>query len=172
MALITAAEFAEYRKDISKGWQKEQEKIERCIEEAESADLYDVLGPFYFEVVQNAVDATYEDLMNGSTFEYEGNMCMHIGIKKYLAGLAYVRYLTLANMVHTTHGLVTKLNNDSEPLEINRIRDIRKEVQKLNEIEFERIDMYLRANASKFPKYRKGNNPHINSFSISTSTLR
>lgn len=170
--LITAAEFAAIRTDLSLAWSKETAKINRCIYEAEEVDLYDVLGSFYFDVVANAGDASYEDLMSGSTFEFEGEPVKHIGIKAYVAALAYARYLTLSNATHTAHGYVNKLSQDSEPVNYAAIRDNRKDVEATAEIQFVRIDKYIRSLPEIFPNYRKGNNAGINTNSVKTSTLR
>ncbi len=172
MNLITAQEFSEFRSDISKGWAKEKDKIDRCIDEAQSVDLYDVLNQFYFDLIDNKDTAEWQDLFNGSTFTYQGRTYMHKGIKNYLAGLSYVRYLFLSNTTHTPHGFVSKMNDNSEPVNWNQTRDIRKDVQKTNEIEFKRIDLYLRSQPELFENYCKGNNPDINTFSYKTSTLR
>lgn len=170
--LITAAEFAEIRTDISLAWSKETPKINRCISEAEEVDLYDVLGSFYFDVVANAAAAGYTDLMNGCTFTFEGEPCKHIGIKAYLASLAYSRYLTLSNATHTAHGYVNKLSQDSDPVNYAAIRDIRKDIDTTAAIQFVRIDKYIRSLPETFPNYRKGNNADISTNSVKTSTLR
>lgn len=170
--LITAEQFAEYRPEITKGWQRTTDKIDRCIDTAERVDLFDVLGPFYFDVVENKNNSDWSGLMDGAMFEYEGEKCIHIGIKKYLAGLAYVRYLTMINVSHTPFGLVNKMSQDSEPIDPTTIRDLRKTEQRTLEVEFERIDRYILSKPELFKGYRTGNNPDIHFDSIKTSTLR
>lgn len=170
--LITAEEFASIYPDISKGWRRDQSKIERCIETAERVDLFDVLGSFYFDVLENKDDAQWSDLMSGTAFEYKGEKSMHIGIKKYLAGLAYVRYLTLTNVHHTPFGVVNKMSQDSEAVDAATLRDIKKTEQRTLEIEFDRVNKYLLSLPELFTNYRTGNNPDISFGSVKTSTLR
>lgn len=171
--IITAAEFAEARADISKGWEKQQDKIERCIQEAEDVDLYDVLGAFYFDVVENHDSAAYADLMNGATFtDLDGDKCKHFGLKKYIAGLAYVRYLGLSSAVHTPFGYVNKLSSDSEPVSYAAIKDHKKDLQRTLEVEFIRVNKYLLKNAESFATYSTGNNSSISYNTVRTSTLR
>lgn len=171
--LITSSEFADFRNDITKGWEKQIAKIERCIADAESVDLFDVMGSFYFDIVENATDPTYADLMNGVVFTGINNeKSKHIGIKAYLAGLAYSRYLTESSSVSTPFGMVNKLSQDSSPVDYNAIRDTRKELDRSLEIELKRIDLYLRSNLDIFPNYATGNDSNIHTNAVKTSTLR
>ena len=39
---------------------------------AQDSDLQDILGGFYFDVLINKDLASYSDLLNGSSFEYDG----------------------------------------------------------------------------------------------------
>lgn len=169
--IITPEQFAGFRADISKGWNKETDKIKRVITEAQTVDLFDVLDSFLFDVIKNLEETPYQDLLNGSEFTISGQTFMHIGLKNYLANLAYVRYLTLTNTTHTPHGFVSKINDNSEPVNWNQIRDIRKDTQTTNAIQFKMIDKYLCANPSLFPNYRGNNNPNINTFSSNFWTI-
>lgn len=170
--IITAAEFAEFRPEISKGWSKDKEKIERCINDAENVDLFDVLGSFYFDVLDNLEAAEWSDLLNGSTFTFEDEKSRHIGLKSYLAALAYSRLLPELGVNHTPFGLVNKLSQDSEPVNFNALRDKRKDLDKTNEILFKRIDKYILSKPELFRNYKSENNPNINTNKIKTSTLR
>lgn len=172
MSIITPQQFADTRDDISSGWQKEIGKIQRCIDEAEEIDLYDVFGNFYFTVKENHNSSDYLDLMNGSSFVENGVNKSHIGLIKYISGLAYSRYLPLAGKVHTPHGYVTKLNNNSEPVNYQSIKDERRDVDVTLSIQLKRILEYLSVNTSVFEAYNLTDNPNINTNNIKTSTLR
>ena len=172
MSILTPQEFATLRPEISKGWSKESGKIQQCIDDAESVDLYDVLSDFYFSVVENVNTAEWQDLFDGVDFTIEGIKYEHAGLKSYIAGLAYSRYLGKANSTWTPHGFVNKISQDSEPVNWNQIRDERKDTDKTNEVRFIIIDKYLRSKPELFVNYATGNNPDINTNSVKTSNLR
>lgn len=172
MSIITIEQYATARADIAPAYDKEEAKIQRCIDEAEQVDLYDVLGDLYFEVVANKANPDWADLMNGSTFTYLGKNQIHIGLIKYIAGKAYSRYLPMSQSTHTSHGYVTKLNQNSEPVNYNAIRDERKDVDTTLEVQFKMIENYIRTKPDLFGSYDSENNPNINTNKIKTTTLR
>jgi len=172
MSILTPAEFAALRPEISRGWQKEEKKIQQHIDSAEDVDLYDVLGSFYFKLLEEIANVNYSDLLNGSTFTFEGIPMKHEGIKHYIAGLTYSRYLGKVNAVHTSHGYVTKRTQDGDPVNYQQVAAERKDVDITNEIRFQRIDAYLKSEAVLFPEYNTGNNPTISTNEFKTSNLR
>lgn len=163
--LITPEEFAGFRSDVSKGWKNEKAKIKRCINEAQTVDLYDVLGSFVFDVIQNKDESNYQDLLSGSAFEIDGIKYAHIGLKNYLANLAYARFLTYQNTTHTSHGFVGKTNQDSEQVSWTQINYQRKDIQVTAAVQFEFIDKYLCQHPEIFKNYSNNNNPNINTYS-------
>ncbi|WP_157681234.1 DUF6712 family protein [Maribacter dokdonensis] len=158
--------------NISRGWEKESGKIQTCIDDAEEVDLFEQLGNFYFELIAKADDEDFDNLLNGCEFEFEGVKMKHSGLRKYVAGLAYVRYLGVSNMTHTPHGYVNKLTQNSEPVSYNQIKDEKKEVQRAASIRFKTISNYLELNPEIFTSYnpKKSNSHSYNS--LKTSTLR
>jgi hypothetical protein len=160
--LITAQEFAAYR-NISK--KLNIGKIDECIKLAQSVDLFDILGEFLFDVIGNKDEASYADLMSGSTFTVSSSNYIQEGIKSLLADYAYGRYLYAINTNQTSFGLVQKINDDSTPIDRNMIKDMVKLSAQDASIKFRMIDKYLLNNTSTFTRYSKGNDSTINTFS-------
>ena len=167
--LITALQFAQYR-NISK--KMDTPKITECIRIAQETDLFDVLGGFLFDVLDNVENEDYVDLLNGSTFTANGEKYIQEGLKSYLADLTYSRYIMNLNQVQTPFGMQSKFTDDSEPVDRNTIRDMVKQNQQDAAIRFRMIDKYIRLNTSTFPRYCKGNDKNINTFSQKWTVIK
>jgi len=166
--LITAEEFSNYR-NISK--KQDTSKIDESIKEAQSVDLFDVLGSFLFDVITNKDNVVYADLMTGSTFTCDGESYIQEGIKSVLADYTYSRYLYKINTNHTPFGLQQKFTNNSQPVERNILKDMQKQTLVDANIKFRMIDKYLRENQTTFSRYCTGNDSTITSFSQKFSIL-
>lgn len=166
--LITHQEFAEY-KDIGK--KLDEKKINECIADAQSVDLYDLLADFIYDVVENREEPNYADLMNGSTYTVNGLKYSQIGLKSLLADLVYPRYMYKVNVNLTPFGAVSKFSDNSEPIDRNVLKDIAKQSQIDADIKFKSIKRYLQANKELFPRYQCGNNPNIHTNSPRFSKL-
>lgn len=159
--LLSAGEFATY-KSISKKIDKD--KIEDSIKLAQSVDLIDVLGDFYFDLIENLSNEDYYNLINGSSFTCNGKTFKQEGIKSYLADLTYARFLYEINTNFTPFGLQQKFTQDSQPVDRNTVRDMVKQSQIDSSIKFKMIDKYLQSNKELFNRYKNNNNPNINTF--------
>ncbi|MBP0904849.1 hypothetical protein ACFSKN_04720 [Mariniflexile gromovii] len=157
--IITAQEFATYR-DVGK--KLDTNKIDECIKQAQTIDLYDVLNDFYFDLIENIDNEEYADLLSGSTFTVKGQSYIQAGLNSLLADYTYNRYMYSVNTNLTPFGAVTKLSNDSQPIDRNLLKDISKQTQIDASIKFQMIDKYLKNNSSRFPRYSTGNNENIN----------
>ena len=166
--LITATEFRNQR-NISKKF--DVDKINQCIDLAQSIDLYDVFNDFYFDLLANKDTAPYADLMSGATFTINGETYIQVGVKSLLIDLAYARYVYEINTNHTPFGMTQKITPDSQPIDRNMIKDLVKMAQTDADVKFRMIDKYLRNNASTFTRYIKGDNTSINTFSQRFSIL-
>jgi len=167
--LITAEEFATYR-DIGK--KLDNDKINECIRLAQTVDLYDVLNEFYFDLIENKDDETYQDLLDGSTFTSKGRNYFHSGIKSLLADLTFGRYMYSINVNMTPFGATQKFGQDSSPVDRNLLKDMAKQTQIDASIKFQMIDKYLKENKILFTRYSSGDNPNINTNSQRFSVIK
>lgn len=159
--IITPEEFATF-KNISK--KLDEDKINECIKLAQSVDLYDVLGEFYFDLITDLNAPQYADLLTGSTFTLNNKKYVQDGLKSLLSDFTYARYTYLINVNYTPFGLQSKYTDDSNQVDRNLIKDIVKQTQIDANIKFKFIDKYIRANSSIFTRYINNNNPDINTF--------
>ncbi|MDP2686448.1 MAG: hypothetical protein Q8O62_04450 [Aequorivita sp.] len=160
--LLNPTEFASYR-DIGK--KLDTAKINECIKLAQSVDLFDVMGDFYFDLLENKTNEDYENLFSGSTFIIDGKNFIQEGIKSLLADYTYARFIYKINTNITPFGATTKLSDNSEPIDRNLLKDLTKQTMIDADVKFRIIDKYLKANSTTFPRYRSGNNPNITTYS-------
>ena len=153
--LITAQEFATYR-NISK--KLDVGKINECILEAQQSDLLTTLDDFYFDVLKNANEASYTDLMEGSIFEVGGYEYQQAGIKALLADYVYSRYIYNLNVQQTPFGARIKTSDNSEAVDRNTLKDMAKQSQQDAGYKFKYIDKYLTTDPVLFERYYKNNN--------------
>ncbi|MFI8379615.1 hypothetical protein [Leeuwenhoekiella sp. NPDC079379] len=167
--LITVQEFASFR-DIGK--KLDEAKINECIKQAQSTDLFDVLNDFFFDLVENKDSIQYQDLLSGSTFSVNNQSFSQAGIKSLLADYTYNRYMYSINTNFTPFGATQKYGQDSQPVDRNLLKDIAKQTQVDADIKFKMIDKYLKSNSSIFTRYQTGNNPDINTGSVRYSIIK
>lgn len=162
--ILTPDEFKSY-KDVGK--KIDVDKINDCIMMAQNVDLYDILNDFIFDVIDNKDSAEYQDLLSGSAFTIDGKNYYQVGLKRLLADFTYSRFLYAINVNLTPYGAVSKVNENSTPVDRNILKDLAKQIVVDADIKFGLIDKYLKQNSSVFTRYKTGNNPSIN-----TSTQR
>jgi hypothetical protein len=148
--LLTPLEFVTFRK-ISKKY--DEEKVNESIELAEESDLFEALGDFYFDVLENkaSTDQEWIDLFAGSTFEYCGEKFIHKGIKRLLADFTMSRYVYIINAQFTSFGCHTK-----PPVDRNTTRDLSKQAQLDAGNKLKTIKKYILSLPESFPRYCKG----------------
>ena len=169
MKIITVEEFATLR-DISK--KVDVSKVNECILLAQKSDLYEALGGFYFDLIKDAGNIVYADLLNGSEFEYCGEMYIHDGIKAFLADLVYSRYIYMSNINLTPFGTQQKFTQDSSGVDRNVIKDLVKQAQVDSDAKFKTIKKYLLSNPGGiFDRYCKGEDTGTGSFGLRISKL-
>ena len=153
--LLSASEFRSFHKIAKKA---DDKVINESILKAQQSDLISALGDFYFDVLANYQEDAYNDLMNGSTFEYEGYGYEQVGLKDLLSDYAYSRYLYNRNVNDTSFGVVNKVDPNSEAVDRNILKDISRQSQQDAGYKFKYIDLYLKANKETFPRYNRCDN--------------
>lgn len=166
--LISAAEFIEFRKVAKK---QDTEKLEEFIQLAEQSDFLNMLGDFYFDVLENKDSSEWVDLLNGCSFEYNGSKFVHLGLKKVLADLAYSRYSYGKNINDTSFGFVQKNYNDGTPIDRNLTKDISKQSQIDASVKFKYVNYYILSKPDLFSRYCKDKNQGVSFNSPRFSTF-
>jgi hypothetical protein len=164
--IIEASELSAY---IDIGNKIDIKKIEPIIAQAQDVDLRDYLGfKFYFEVIANLNTDTYQDLLNGSDFQYQNLTLHHEGLKSMLANLFMARFITQINTNITPFGAVVKQSENSEPADRNSLKDIAQINVQIAGSKWEIIKLYLEEHKALFPNY----NACIDTISSSEKRLK
>lgn len=107
-ALITRAEIQEY-KQLSNSINGA--KLNEIILQSQMVDLLPLLGErLYYDILND--QSSRGDLLNGSTYEYNGIIYTNVGLKAVLAHYVYARYSMFGDIIDTAFGLKNKLNED------------------------------------------------------------
>lgn len=152
--LITVEEFKVFR-DL--GYKVDTDKATEAIRESQQVELYDNFGQFVFDIIANKDEATYTDLMNGSTFTVSGYDFIQEGIKSLLADFAYARYLSKIAMNLTPFGITIKIAEDSQPVDKKTIDEMIMKTLQDADVKKQLIDKYLinTATSSLFERYSR-----------------
>jgi len=141
--------------------------------EAQDQDLRPVLGDglFYdfmtkFHNTGDAMYSAYQNLINGTSYTYAGQTIYFDGLKPMMV------YYTLARLVQnnavniTRFGVVTKVVNQSQPVDAQVLRQVVNELRSSAQTYKNQVDLFLGQNQTTYPLYQ-GSNQNINtSFKI------
>jgi len=112
--LITLAEIQAYKQISSSVF---LDKLNEIILETQFNDLQPLLGERLFLAILDD-QATYADLLNGSTYTYNGITYTNYGLKSVIAHYVYARYAMFGDLIDNPFGITSKLNlNESKPID-------------------------------------------------------
>jgi hypothetical protein len=160
--ILTANEVSNY-KDIgakisttgSTSTKIDVNKINSVLNEVQLINLKEVLGDrFYFDLISNLDNPTYQDLLSGSTFQYCGITYIQEGIKSLLADYFMAKYVLVVNTNFTPFGATAKHSESSEPADRNSLKDISANQSQLAGAKLEIIRYYLDSNPTLFPNWK------------------
>lgn len=129
------------------------------LQEAQELDLRLLLGEeLYIDILDDIVASPsltdYEELVNGSTYEYNEKKYKHEGLKSVLAYFAYSRYLKSTGVNSTHYGLVVKKNDFSEPIsEKTLARQISQSISAAHSY-WDRVKLFLIHNKNDYPLFK------------------
>lgn len=112
--LISRQEIQQY-KQISN--RINDDKLNQIILETQFDDILPLLGERLFnDVLSNT--ANYTDLLDGSTYDYNGITYTNYGLKSVIANYFYARYTMFGDVIDNPFGMTTKLNpNESKQID-------------------------------------------------------
>lgn len=120
MALINLEDISNV-KDVSKHLDK---VAVQHIDDSELVDLKPLLGEkLFLDMVANATDSKYVDLLDGRSYVYDNFTYTHPGIKRVLIEFAYARITFFGNEKSTPFGLVEKNYQDGSPVTRDRAKE-------------------------------------------------
>jgi hypothetical protein len=149
--LITKQTIQQY-KQVSKS--VSDDLINPHILEAEFLDLKPLLGEdLYADLVANTGDSKYIDLMEGKVYTCNGKNYSFNGLKSVLSNFAYARYVVFSSFIDTPFGLVTKSNQDSQPVGGSDKRMMGKAAEQAAYSYFNEVRDFLNRNTTIYDKW-------------------
>ncbi len=111
--IITKDNIRETWANFDKNFKDAQ--VDPFILKAQRSDLKPFLGDaLYFDFVENITDTNYVDLLDGTTYIYQGNTIYFNGIKPMLAAYSYARTLKNIDINVGRGSVVSKDTEQSE----------------------------------------------------------
>lgn len=154
MKIISVNEFKSF-KDVGKN-KVDEDKINQIIDEAQITELKEVLGnDFYFDVLSNLDNPDYQVLLSGGSFTSNGINYHQEGLKSLLADYVMAKFVIQSNINFTPFGSVTKVHQDSQPVERNSLKDMSTQQFQYASAKWEIIEMYL--NSESFTNWKNNN---------------
>lgn len=96
------------------------DKLNQIILETQFQDLRPLLGERFFnDILNEEQDSTgkYNDLLDGSTYTYQGITYTNYGLRCVLANYIYARYTMFGDIIDNSFGQSIKMNvNESQPV--------------------------------------------------------
>lgn len=159
--LITKAEIAKYR-ELAPGVR--DDKINPYIEDAENADLQELLGEsFLVDLQENP--GNHESLLAGGTYSVDGETYRNPGLRKVLALFAYSRYILNGSATDTPFGYVEKTSQNSKAVDAAQKRNIYNSERELAYKYFSQVKLFMIR--TEYASYDTEKQPEKRSFRIS-----
>lgn len=109
--LISKSDIQKYRQLSNTSY---DDKLNEMILDAQIIDVRPLLGEkLYNKIIADA--DSYTELLEGGTYQYQGNTYNNYGLKMVLSYYAYARYTMFGSSIDTSFALVEKLNDTSKP---------------------------------------------------------
>ncbi len=147
--------------------QNNKNKFDQLLSEVENCEFRDLIGIALLQDLQaNPTTTDNAKLLNGDSFDYNGNTVSHRGLRYVLAYLIHSKYIGEVYLTDTFSGIVKKKTEQSEPATEGEIRRLQEGSRKIALSEFEIIKEYLNSKSETFTKwacseYKKPFTPRI-----------
>jgi len=137
-----------------------QGRIEPFIGEAQMHDLRPILGEaLYYDFINKFASTldpmyvAYQDLLNGSSWSYNGYTKQNYGLKPIVAYYALARFSANNQINVTRYGVTSKVNPQSEPVSEIALRNYVQELKSVAISYQEQTLQFLRENETTYPLY-------------------
>lgn len=155
--LITQDDIKVYRPTA----ELDQERIVPFIREAQTLDLKPVLNDvFYYDFVKkfnnDAADEyeVYQEFLNGKEYTYAGDTYFFDGLKPMLCYYALARFVASNPVNITRAGIVTKTNQQSQPVDGGTLRAAVNELRSSAVFYQAEVIKFLERNPTDYPLWQ------------------
>lgn len=122
--------------------------------EAQDQDLRPILGDgLYYQLMQTPAETAYANLLNGTTYTYDGQTVYFDGLKPMLVYFFLARFIQNNPVNITRYGIVQKVTPQSQPVDATMIRQVVNEMKSNAATYRNQVDQFLLQNQSTYPLY-------------------
>lgn len=101
---------------------------EKYAREVQNLDMRSLLGNCFFgEILKNRDEANYKNLLDGGTYTVDGEERTHFGLRAIMVHYTFAAYVYRGGMVDTPFSVVQKISQDSIPVPIQELRNMKDE---------------------------------------------
>lgn len=150
-------------KEIRPIAETDQSRIDTYIYEAQMNDIRPLLGEaFYYDFISKVFDtgateyADYQKLLNGGVYDWDGGEVLYNGLKICLSYYTLARYVTNNPVNFTSYGVVTKVNQQSQPIETRSLSLVAGQLRDTAKSFESSIRQFIEVNINDYPNYRFG----------------
>lgn len=130
--------------------------------EAQDQDVKPILGDaLYYQLMTTPAATAYAELLNGKTYTYNGETIYFEGIKPLIVYFFLARFIQNNAINITRFGVVSKVINQSQPVDAQVIRQVVNEMKSNAQTYKNDVERFLCQNPTTYPLY-KGSNSNIN----------
>lgn len=138
-----------------------QKDLDPHIIGAQDLELRNFCGESFYLAIEDDLLSSpslveFEDLWNGSRYQYGGKDYQHDGLKAVLIWHSYARHLAHVGIKSTPSGMMNKLNQYSEKASDQSINRLIKEARSMATAHENRVKCFLERNKSDYPLYDCG----------------
>jgi hypothetical protein len=153
--IITKDNIRETWANFDKNFKSEQ--VDPFILKAQQNDLKPFLGDaLYFDFLENITDQKYVDLLNGTTYVYNGYTIYFNGIKPMLSAYSYARTLKNIDINVSRGSVVSKSSEQSEKHENDLIYRRKTEAESEALRLQKELEQFLDSKKTDYPLWRLG----------------
>lgn len=132
-----------------------QAKYDQLANEVESLDVDKLLGSKMYQAISDDL-ASYEDLLDGSTFEdCNGEEIKHRGLRYVIAYLNYAKWIGESYVNDTWTGVSQKTRPDSERLTSGDIKRLQQENRQIGFNAYVLVEQYIKQDEELCDLYTK-----------------
>ena len=167
--LITKADIKPYAQIALQS--RDEEMLLPHILAAQNIDVAQVLGnSFFTDLIQNRNELKYRTLLEGGTYDYEGETKTFQGLSAAIACYTYSRYILAKNAIDTPFSVVAKTNEFSEQADAKLIMKVSSDKRSEGTMYLNQVMEFLEDNYQDYPLFKSSCKDTIKKQSISRLT--
>jgi hypothetical protein len=143
-------------------------RVEKAIREAQQFDIRPLLGDaLYYDLLKNTTEEKYQSLLNGEEYQNaQSETILFSGLRMAIKYYAYSRFILSQQVNVTSHSVVEKLNQYSQPSQEKTIVREAEQAKSGAAEYWNEAKAYLNCKSTDFPLWKRKNATPKSAFKI------